>query len=133
METFSFLDVNGTMSVQEAEKAKSRLMKDMPLTFHGALAYIMKGRTTVDELVERIPISRRTLLRLRTEERKSYSIDQIVAICVGLHTKCCISIIKHVQGGMAQLGKTLILFKKSSDDPVNIAKNSKLSRLELTE
>ena len=85
METFSFLDVNGTMSIQEAEKAKNRLMKDMPLTFHGALAYIMKGRTTVDELAERIPISRRTLLRLRTEERKSYSIDQIVAICVGLH------------------------------------------------
>lgn len=31
------------------------------------------------------PISRSTLLRLRTEERKQYNLDQVVAICVGLH------------------------------------------------
>ena len=45
----------------------------------------MKGRVKVEELVERIHISRSTLLRLRTEERKQYDLDQIVAICVGLH------------------------------------------------
>ena len=83
--TFRFLDLNGKMTIRDAEAAKTKLVEDMPMTFHGALAYIMKHRVTVDELVRRIPISRRTLLRLRTEERKSYSIDQIIAICVGLH------------------------------------------------
>ena len=57
----------------------------MPLSFHGALAYIMKGRMTVDELVKRIPISRNTLLRIRTEDRKNYNLDQIIAICIGLN------------------------------------------------
>ena len=64
---------------------KNQLMEDMPMSFHGALSYIMKGRVTVDELVKRIPISRSTLLRLRTEERKKYNLDQIVAICIGLN------------------------------------------------
>ena len=83
--SFKFLDINGNMSLKEAERAKNKLMEDMPMSFHSALAYIMKGRTTVDELVKRIPISRSTLLRLRTEERKKYNLDQIVAICIGLH------------------------------------------------
>lgn len=83
--TFRFLDLSGKMTLKEAEMAKTKLMEEMPLTFHGALAYIMKGRVTVDELVRRIPISRRTLLRLRTEERKTYNLDQIIAICIGLH------------------------------------------------
>ena len=83
--SFKFLDISGSMTLKEAERAKNQLMEEMPLSFHGALAYIMKGRTTVDELVKRIPISRRTLLRLRTEERKSYKLDQIIAICIGLH------------------------------------------------
>ena len=61
------------------------MVDEMPLSFHGALAYIMKGRCTVDDLVNRIPISRSTLLRLRTEERKQYNLDQVVAICIGLH------------------------------------------------
>ena len=82
---FKFLDISGSMTLKEAERAKNQLMEEMPLSFHGVLAYIMKGRTTVDELVKRIPISRRTLLRLRTEERKSYKLDQVIAICIGLH------------------------------------------------
>ena len=83
--SFKFLDISGSMTLKEAERAKNQLMEEMPLSFHSALAYIMKGRTTVDELVKRIPISRRTLLRLRTEERKSYKLDQIIALCIGLH------------------------------------------------
>ena len=59
------------------QKAADRLVEEMPISFHGALAYIMKGRCTVDELVSRIPISRSTLLRLRTEERKQYNLDQV--------------------------------------------------------
>ena len=83
--TFKFLDINGSMSLKEAEEAKNRLMEDMPMSFHGALAYIMKGRMTVEELEKRIPLSRRQILRLRTEDRKKYELDQVVAICIGLN------------------------------------------------
>ena len=83
--SFKFLDVSGSMTIREAERMKNQLMADMPVSFHGALSYIMKGRVTVDELINRIPISRSTLLRLRTEERKRYNLDQIIAICIGLH------------------------------------------------
>ena len=82
---FKFLDLSGSMTVRDLQKAADRLVDEMPSSFHGALAYIMKGRCTVDELVRRIPISRSTLLRLRTEERKQYSLDQVIAICIGLH------------------------------------------------
>ena len=82
---FKFLDLSGRMTIKDKQLAADRLVEEMPLSFHGALAYIMKGRCTVDELINRIPISRSTLLRLRTEERKQYNLDQIVAICIGLH------------------------------------------------
>ena len=83
--SFRFLDLNGKMTFKEAEYAKNRLMEEMPLSFHGALTYIMKGRVTVDELVNRIHISKSTLLRLRTEERKKYNLDHVIAICIGLN------------------------------------------------
>ena len=73
------------LALKDAEKRKTAFMEDMPISFHGALSYIMKGRVTVDELTKRVPISRSTILRLRTEERKSYDLDQVIAICVGLH------------------------------------------------
>ena len=82
---FKFLDLSGSMTLKDRQKAADRMVDEMPLSFHGALAYIMKGRCTVDDLVNRIPISRSTLLRLRTEERKQYNLDQVVAICIGLH------------------------------------------------
>ena len=82
---FKFLDANSTMSIRDMEGLKDKMMEEMPVSFHGTLTYIMKGRVKVEELVERIHISRSTLLRLRTEERKQYDLDQIVAICVGLH------------------------------------------------
>jgi len=84
-DSMMFLDRSGSMCEAEAQRAKEKLMEDMPMSFHGALTYIMKGRVTVDELVNRIPISRRTLLRLRTTERKQYDLDQIFTICLGLH------------------------------------------------
>ena len=83
--TFRFLDLNGSMTIKEAERAKNQLMEEMPMSFHGALAYIMKGRMTVDELEKRIPLSRRQILRLRTEDRKAYELDQVIAICIGLN------------------------------------------------
>ena len=82
---FKFLDANSGMTIRDLEGLKDKMMEEMPVSFHGTLAYIMKGRATVDDLVGRIPISRSTLLRLRTEERKQYDLDQVVAICVGLH------------------------------------------------
>jgi len=98
--SFKFLDLSGSMTLKEAEKAKNQLMEEMPSSFHGALSYIMKGRTTVDELTKRIPISRNTLLRLRTEERKSYSLDQIVAICIGLNLPPWLSEILLAKAGL---------------------------------
>lgn len=83
--TFKFLDLNGSMTVKEAERAKNKLMEEMPMSFHGALAYIMKGRMTVEELEKRIPLSRRQILRLRTEDRKNYELDQVIALCIGLN------------------------------------------------
>lgn len=80
-----FLSSAGTLSVKDAQKMKDRLMEDMPLSFHGALSYIMKGRVTVDDLKDRIPLSRNTILRLRTEERPSYELDQVIALCIGLN------------------------------------------------
>jgi hypothetical protein len=36
-------------------------------------------------LEERSGISGRTISRFRTEENREYSIDQVIAICIGLH------------------------------------------------
>lgn len=98
--SFKFLDMNGSMTIQEAERAKNKLMEDMPSSFHGALSYIMKGRMTVEELTKRIPISRNTLLRLRTEEKKNYNLDQIVAICIGLNLPPWLSAILLEKAGL---------------------------------
>lgn len=98
---FKFLDVNGTMTYREMQKASDRIMKEMPLSFHAALTYIMKTRVTIDELVRRIPISRATLLRLRKEERKAYKLDQVVAICIGLHLPPWLSGILLERAGLA--------------------------------
>ena len=40
---------------------------------------------TIEELEEQAFLSRRTISRLRTEERRDYSLDQVIAICVALH------------------------------------------------
>lgn len=98
--SFKFLDMNGSMTIQEAERAKNKLMEEMPSSFHGALSYIMKGRMTVDELINRIPISRNTLLRLRTEDKKNYNLDQIVAICIGLNLPPWLSAILLEKAGL---------------------------------
>lgn len=80
-----FLDAAGSLSGKDAQRMKDQFVKEMPLSFHGTLSYIMKGRVTVDELVKRVPISRHTIIRLRTEERTSYDLDQVIALCIGLH------------------------------------------------
>ena len=100
-DSMRFLDINGSLSVKEADKLKNQLMEEMPLSFHGALSYIMKGRVTVDELTRRIPISRSTLMRLRTEERKEYQLDQVIAICVGLHLPPWLSAILLEKAGLS--------------------------------
>lgn len=58
----------------------------LPLSFPAALCFLMKqANVTIEELEERSYISSRTISRLRTEERKEYTFDQVVAICVALH------------------------------------------------
>ena len=80
-----FLDSAGSLSGKDALILKNRFIEEMPASFHGTLAYIMKGRVTVDELEKRIPLSRHTIIRLRTEERETYELDQVIALCIGLH------------------------------------------------
>ena len=84
-DSIKFLDANSNLSIKDAHSMKDKIAEEMPMSFHSALSYIMKGRVTVDELVNRVPISRSTIIRLRTEERKSYDIDRVIAICIGLH------------------------------------------------
>ena len=58
-----------------------------------SLIYLITGdnlkrfmpEVSVDELEKRIPLSRRQILRLRTEDRKAYELDQVIAICIGLN------------------------------------------------
>ena len=83
--TFRFLDANGTMTDREHEMARRQYLKEMPDSFHGALTYIMKGKMTVEELAGRIGVSRSTVLRLRTDERKHYDLDQVIAIIIALN------------------------------------------------
>ena len=86
----AFLDKNGSMTSQERKKARDRLMKGLlPLSFSEALVYLMRdhgnGKVTVEKLAESAMLSRITVSRLRNEERASYPLDIVIALCIGLH------------------------------------------------
>ena len=64
----------------------TRILYSLPASFPEALSYLMKqAHITIEKLEEKACISSRTISRLRTEERRDYSLDQTIAICVALH------------------------------------------------
>lgn len=64
----------------------SDIISSLPRTFHGTLTTLMKiRRVTVEQLAEAAAMSEKTIKRLRSAERRDYTMDQIVALCIGLH------------------------------------------------
>ncbi len=83
---FAFADEKNRLSDENKFAAMTRILDSMPNSFHGALTYLMnQAHITIEMLEERSGISGRTISRLRTEENREYSIDQVIAICIGLH------------------------------------------------
>lgn len=64
----------------------AQLLEKLPPAFPEALTFLMRrAHVTIEQLEERACISGRTISRLRTEERSSYALDQVIALCVALH------------------------------------------------
>lgn len=82
----TFPDESQSLTRKEQMEAMSQILDNLPGTFHGTLVKLMEMRKISNEqMEERSRISARTISRLRTEERKVYSLDQVMAICVALH------------------------------------------------
>ena len=82
----AFVQGKGRNSEREQLEEMSRMMEALPATFHEALTFLMKqAHVTIEELEEKAFLSGRTISRLRTEERREYSLDQVMAICIALH------------------------------------------------
>ena len=83
---FTFAQDDNRLSDREKLLAMSRTLDALPNSFQDALTFLMKqAHMTIEELEEQALLSRRTISRLRTEERRDYSLDQVVAICIALH------------------------------------------------
>lgn len=64
----------------------SDIVSSLPRTFHEALAALMKIKhMTVEQLAEAASMSEKTIKRFRSTERGDYTMDQVVALCIGLH------------------------------------------------
>ena len=62
------------------------LLSGMPQDFPSALTYLMDQRhITVEKMEEVTGISVSTISRLRRTEKSNYAVDQVMAICIGLH------------------------------------------------
>ena len=83
---YMFAGKDADMTEAERIEAIDRIIEEMPPTFHGALKYLidMSGKTMAD-LESEAQISESTIRRLRKEERRDYSLDQVVAMCITLH------------------------------------------------
>lgn len=82
----AFAQSSDTASLKEKMDAVNRTINELPQSFSDALCYVMKrSRVTIEALAEKSGISTRTISRLRNEERREYSLDQVIAICVALH------------------------------------------------
>jgi len=80
-----FLDKENKMTIKERMEVQKKFMDGMPSTFPKALTYVMENRMKVEDLSEKTGISVPVLSRLRNEERSSYSVEQIIIICVAMH------------------------------------------------
>ena len=78
-----FLDE--TLTRQEQLAAMNRMINNLPHTFYETLEHLMRMRKiTIEQLEEKAFLSARTISRLRTEERREYSLDQVIALCIAL-------------------------------------------------
>ena len=64
----------------------SNIANSLPSTFHETLVGLMKMKNvTIEQLADKASMSVETIKRLRRFERRDYTIDQIIALCIGLH------------------------------------------------
>lgn len=81
----AFAQEKGLLSNKEQLTAMTRLISELPIAFPDALCYLMKlAHLTIEGMEERAGISARTISRMRTQERRDYSLDQVIAICIAL-------------------------------------------------
>lgn len=81
----AFAQESGLLSSREQLTAMNKVLTELPLTFPDALSYLMKrAHLTIEGMEERAGISARTISRMRTQERRDYSLDQVIAICIAL-------------------------------------------------
>lgn len=81
-----FAQLKDNSSLQDKISVMSEVINELPVAFHDALRYLMKrAHVTIEELEEKAGISSRTISRLRTQERREYSLDQVIAICIALN------------------------------------------------
>lgn len=81
-----FAQLKDNSSLQDKISAMAEVINELPVAFHDALRYLMKrAHVTIEELEEKAGISSRTISRLRTRERREYSLDQVIAICIALN------------------------------------------------
>ena len=67
-------------------KEMSDIVNSLPNTFHEALSVLMKMKNvTIEQMAEKASLSVDTIKRLRRNERRDYTMDQVVALCIGLH------------------------------------------------
>lgn len=81
----AFAQEKGLLSSREQLTAMNKLLTELPLSFPDALSFLMKrAHLTIECMEERAGISARTISRMRTQERRDYSLDQVIAICIAL-------------------------------------------------
>lgn len=81
----AFAQEKGLLSSKEQLAEMTKLISELPLSFQDALSYLMKrAHLTIEGMEERAGISARTISRMRTQERRDYSLDQVIAICIAL-------------------------------------------------
>ena len=81
----TFAQEKGHSGSKEQLTAMTKLIAELPHAFPDALIYLMKrAHLTIEALEEKAGISARTISRMRTLERRDYSLDQVIAICIAL-------------------------------------------------
>lgn len=81
----AFAQEKGLLSNKEQLTAMTKLITELPMAFPDALSFLMKrAHLTIEGMEEKAGISARTISRMRTQERRDYSLDQVIAICIAL-------------------------------------------------
>ena len=76
---------SGSEDILLQARAMSKLLTELPATFEGTVrAHMKRLHISREKLAEQMSVSESSIRRLR-EERDDYSLDQIIAVCIGLH------------------------------------------------